>query len=106
MRVQCEPDVAHLEQVLGKRRKVVVDMCEQLAAKAQLVAQSEEWILLHGSDKAATGAPLAVQTFLKERLMSLADEEEEYYNENTTLGDAIQEAAAVAAILTEWPQGL
>ena len=35
-----------LEEVLGKRRKVVRDMCEQLAARARLVAEGEAWAVL------------------------------------------------------------
>ena len=32
-----------LEQVLGKRRKVVRDMCEQLAARARHEAEGDAW---------------------------------------------------------------
>ena len=94
-------------QVLGKRRKVVADMCDQLAVKARQVAQSGEWDAFRGDeDDARDGVPAAVDAFLKERLSSLAEEEAEHYNNNAPLGEAIQEAVAISDILDGWPQEL
>ena len=90
-------------QVLGKRRKVVADMCEELAAKARQVAQSDEWDAFRGDEE---GVPAAVDAFLKERLLPLAEEEAEHYNDNAPLGEAIQEAVAISDILDGWPQEL
>ena len=87
-----------IEQVLGKRRKVVADMCDQLAARARLEAQGEAWALLRSSS--------AVDRFLEERLKGLAREAPEHYNENAPLGDAIREAVALAGILSGWPEEL
>eukprot|EP00966_Prymnesium_polylepis_P181174 4196501-Prymnesium_polylepis.1 len=95
-----------LEEVLGKRRKVVTDMCEQLASKARQVAQADEWDVLRGVNEEKKGAPMAVETFLDERLIPLACEAADHYNENGPLGDAIQEGVALAEILAGWPQKL
>ena len=92
--------------MLSKRRKVVADMCQQLAVKARQVALSDEWDALRGEDEPKDGVPVAVESFLKERLLSLAEKEPDHYNENAPLGDAIQEAVAVADILDGWPQEL
>ena len=74
-------------QVLGKRRKVVADMCEQLAAKAQQVAHSNEWDAFCGdSDDAKEGVPMAVGKFLRESLSSLTEKEAGHYNDNAPLG--------------------
>ena len=94
-------------QVLSKRRKVVADMCEQLAVKARQVAQSDEWDAFRGDgDDAKEGVPAAVDAFLKERLSSLAEKEAKHYNDNAPLGEAIQEAVAISDILDGWPQEL
>ena len=47
-----------------------------------------------------------VETFLADKLGSLTSHEPEYYNDNGPLGDAIQEAVALASILDGWPKGL
>ncbi len=47
-----------------------------------------------------------MQAFLGDKLGSLTSREPEYYNENGPLGDAIQEAVALASILDGWPKGL
>ena len=86
-----------LEQVLGKRRKVVADMCEQLAVRARQQAQAEEWNLI--------GAP-AVESFLEKKLLPLAQQQAEHYNENAPLGAAIEEAVALSEILDGWPAEL
>jgi len=88
-----------LEQVLGKRQKVVADMCGQLEVKARQVASSDEW-------SALPGVPDAACLFLKERLQPLAAGEAEQYNENAPLGEAIAEAVAVADDLGRWLGGL
>ena len=85
-----------IEQVVGKRRKVVIDMCEQLAIKARAEAQSDEWALLRS----------AADAFLKERLVPIADKEPEHFNNNKPLGDAIQEAVGLANTLAGWPKEL
>ena len=92
-----------LEQVLGKRRKVVEDMCEQLAVKARQTAQLEEWDALRPN---GTSEVPAVEAFLKHCLMPLANQEPEHYNDNAPLGIAIQEAVAMADILDGWPRKL
>ena len=86
-----------LEQVLSKRRKVVEDMCEQLAIKARHAAQLDEWGTLPSD---------AVDAFLEDRLMPVAKREPEHYNDNAPLGSAIQEAVAMADILDGWPNEL
>ena len=40
------PTALTLEQVLGKRKKVVGDMCDQLEARARQEARSDEWCVL------------------------------------------------------------
>ena len=87
-----------LEQVLSKRRKVVEDMCEQLAIRARHAAQLDEWAILLPSK--------AVDAFLDERLMPVAKREPEHYNDNAPLGSAIQEAVAMTDILDGWPNKL
>jgi len=96
--------------VLSKRRKIVEDMCEQLAAKARQAAQSEAWAVLRcasdTSSDTSGSVPAAVEAFLNTSLMALAKREAEHYNENAPLGHAIQEAVAMAEILDGWPQEL
>ena len=90
--------------MLGKRRKVVRDMCEQLASKARLEAEGEAWaVLRRGADD---GVPAAAEAFLQQRLMALGEKAPSHYNENAPLGDAIQEAVAMADLLDGWPKEL
>ena len=65
-------------QVLGKRRKVVADMCEQLAARARREAQGAAWaVLRHSTEGGGQGVPAAVERFLKQRLMVVAERDVE-----------------------------
>ena len=83
-------------QVLSKRRKVVFDMCKQLATRARLAADTSEWQLISPTD----GNVLqVVDSYLTEMLMPLAEKEPEHYNENAPLGHAISEAVKFADIL-------
>ena len=96
-----------LEQVLGKRRKVVADMCEQLVARARQAAQEDGWEVVRvRTVRDAEPVPRAVSQFLEERLTALSLRAAEHYNDNAPLGEAIQEAVAVAEGLVQWPQGL
>ena len=52
------------------------------------------------------GVAGVVEAFLADKLGSLTSHEPEYYNDNGPLGDAIQEAVALASILDGWPKGL
>jgi hypothetical protein len=81
-----------LDQVLGKRRKVVGDMCEQLALKAQRDAEDEKWYELRE----------AVGRFVTAKLEPLAKREREHYNENGPLGVVIADSVALADILHDW----
>lgn len=94
-------------QVLGKRRKVVQDMCEQVAIKVRQQAQGKEWKLLlpdqgEGSPSSDGTVP-AVEKFLKDALMPIAEKEPEVYNDNKPLGKAIEEAVALADLVNGWP---
>ena len=80
--------------------------CEQLAAKARLTAQAEEWAVLRPSGATSSGTVPAVEAFLEQGLMRLARRNEEHYNENAPLGEAITDAVAMADILEGWPSGL
>ena len=118
-----------IEQVLGKRGKLVHDMCSQLASRAAHAArQQEEWSMLRqrqeegdaaaaktsaggtsvgvGTVGDAQAAPKAVARFLEERLMPLASRPAEHYNENAGLGRAITGAVEVAELVASWPRGL
>ena len=95
-----------LEQVLGKRKKVVADMCDQLAIKARQTAQADEWSVLRLEGEAADAVPAAVDAFLNELLQPLAEAEAEQYNENAPLGKAITKAVALADDLSGWVDGL
>ena len=107
-----------LEEVLGKRRKVVKDMCDQLALKARHDAQGESWSDLRTADEDTTEARHdaqaertgsqdgPVEAFLTSRLMSLATKEPAFYNDNAPLGEAIREAVATADIMAGWPEEL
>lgn len=96
-----------LEEVLGKRRKVVKDMCDQLAVKARQGAQGGSWSVLRTADEDSTEpVPRAVEACIKEQLMPLAAKDITLYNENASMGQAIIEAVAVADILAHWPAGL
>jgi len=108
-----------IEQVLGKRGKLVRDMCDQLASRAAHAARlQDEWSMLrqpHEEGGAGVGAsaggdaqtaPEAVARFLEERLMPLASQPAEHYNENAGLGRAITDAVEVAELVASWPQGL
>ena len=90
-------------QVLGKRRKVVSDMCAQLAVKARQIAQSDEWQVLSATE---VSAAQVVEDFVKAKLLPLAEKEPEHYNDNAPLGSAIQEAVNMADILDGWAKGL
>ena len=89
--------------MLGKRKKVVSDMCEQLAARVTQNAQSQEWKLLQTSDAEPVKV---VEKFLDVKLKPLSDKDPQFYNENKPLGQAIQEAVEMADILSSWPAGL
>ena len=67
-----------LEEVLGKRRKVVRDMCDQLALKALQSAQGDAWRGLRLSEGDADAVPRAVSTFLQDRLQRLASRPAEH----------------------------
>ena len=96
-----------LEEVLGKRRKVVKDMCDQLAVKTRHDAQGESWRALRTAGEDATKpVPHAVELFIEKRLMPLATKDPSFYNENAPLGQAIGEAVAVADIVTGWAEEL
>ena len=95
-----------LEEVLGKRRKVVRDMCEQLALRARHAAAGEAWaVLRRGADDVAN-VPAAVGNFLQTGLLALAGKEDSHYNDNAPLGAAINEAVEIAELLASWPKGL
>ena len=70
--------------------------CEQLAAKARLTAQAEDWAVLRPSGATSSGTVPAVEAFLEQGLMRLARRNEEHYNENAPLGRAIEEAVRTA----------
>jgi hypothetical protein len=92
-----------IEQVLGKRQKVVRDMVEQLRRGAQRdVETNPAWVRLRDAD----GRCPAVDRFFKDMLAPLAEHEVTHYNENGPLGDAIQEAVALADGISRWPEGL
>jgi hypothetical protein len=90
-------------QVLGKRQKVVGDMCAQLAVKARQIAESDEWQVLSASE---VSAARMVEDFLKAKLLPLAQKEPDHYNDNAPLGSAIQEAVNMTDILDGWASGL
>ena len=92
-----------IEQVLGKRQKIVRDMIEQLRRGAQRDAEvSEAWKLLRDADSRCQ----AVDHFLKDTLAPLGEHEATHYNQNGPLRDAIQEAVALAENIVGWPEGL
>ena len=92
-----------IEQVLGKRQKVVRDMVEQLRRGAQRdVETNPAWVRLCDAD----GRCPAVDRFFEGMLAPLAEHEVTHYNENGPLGDAIQEAVALADGISRWPEGL
>ena len=92
-----------IEQVLGKRQKVVRDMIEQLRRGAQREAEtSPAWAMLRDAD----GRCPAADRFLEAKLTPLGEHEATHYNRNGPLGDAIQEAVAVAEIVDGWPEEL
>ena len=96
-----------LEEVLGKRRKVVKDMCDQLALKTRHDAQGESWRSLRTTgEDAAKPLSQAVELFIEKRLMPLATKDPSFYNENAPLGEAIGEAVAVADIVAGWAEEL
>ena len=97
-----------LEQVLGKRRKVVSDMCQQLADKARLACEQHSalWDVLRTKDEAPGSVPHSCEAFLSHRLMALAQRDPAHYNENAPLGHAIGEAVAMADIAAGWAEGL
>ena len=90
-------------QVLGTRKKLSFDLCERLEFKAIQASQTEAWQLLTTPGSTAS---LVVEAFLKAKLMPLAAKDAEYYNENRPLGETIQEAVEVVAILDGWVDGL
>ena len=92
-----------IEQVLGKRQKVVRDMVEQLRRGAQRdVETNPAWVRLRDAD----GRCPAVDRFFEGMLAPLAEHEVTHYNENGPLGDAIQESVALADGISGWPEGL
>jgi hypothetical protein len=92
-----------IEQVIGKRQKVVRDMVEQLRRGAQRdVETNPAWVRLRDAD----GRCPAVDRFFEGILAPLAEHEVTHYNENGPLGDAIQEAVALADGISRWPEGL
>ena len=91
-----------IEQVLGKRQKIVRDMIEQLRRGAQRDAEMSSWELLRDAD----GRCPAVDHFLKDTLAPLGEHEATHYNQNGPLRDAIQEAVALAENVVGWPVGL
>jgi hypothetical protein len=88
-----------IEEVIGKRQKVVRDMCNRLEDKAMQVARSDKWSVVPD----AVGV---VKRFLEGKLLPLAEKEAEHYNDNAPLGSAIQEAVNVAGILDGWVDGI
>lgn len=94
-----------LQQLLGRRRKVVVDVCEQMAASARRQVQSGAWAQLRSADSAGRVAE-AVEAFVERCLLPLADGELERFADNAQLGAAVQRAVGVAALLDGWPDGL
>ena len=102
-----------IDQIIGKRRKVVSDMCDQLKEAALREANAEEWALLCREVKdersrgcqsqqlasEAPAAPQAVDAFLSARIMPLAREHPDHYNQNGPLGAAIGEAVLAPSAL-------
>ena len=92
-----------IEQVLGKRQKIVRDMIEQLRRGTQReVEANPAWRTIRDAD----GRCPAVDCFFKDLLTPLAEHEATHYNQNGPLGDAIQEAVALAESVAGWPEGL
>ena len=92
-----------IEQVLGKRQKIVRDMIEQLRRGARRDAETNPaWVMLRNAD----GRCPAVDRFLEDTLAPLGEHEATHYNHNGPLGNAIQEAVALAESVARWPEGL
>ena len=127
----CNMASLTLEQVLSKRRKVVMDMCEQLVLRARLEARSARWRVLRccaadddddagdggagagagaGDDDGDGGAPgkppRALEAYLAMRLTALAVRPPEVFNENAPLGETIVQAVAAANLVADWPVDL
>ena len=90
----------HKSRTLAAAKRLA--QCERLADKARLEAQSAAWDTLRVVQEKTPSVP-AVEAYLAQRLMPLAQEDASHYNENRPLGEAIQEAVARAEIAAGWP---
>ena len=94
-----------IEQVIEKRRKLVSDMCDQLIVSSKLSAKvSPSWAALRGA--MGDAAIDAAERFLHVLRPKIADRQADFYNVNSNLGLAIDEAVTVADAVDGWSDGL
>jgi len=90
-----------LEQVIAKRRKVVQDMCGQLLVGVEhAIDTTEEWSAFFEKSELNKER---VTKFLKRWLDSHSEREEEHYNDDESLGQAIDAAVQAAKCVSAWP---
>ena len=90
-----------IDQVLSKRRKVVVDMCDQLRLKFSQDTTGTLWSTVN----AAVPASKASDIFARS-LRQFEGNDSEFYNDDAALGDAIRGAVSVASNAASWPDSL
>ena len=91
-----------LEQLTSRRRKIVRDMVEQMNVLARSKLEgSREWDEI----RTATGGVRATERFIK-HFWAATEHEDEYYNDDERLGDAVLSSVRLSKILEAWPAGL
>ena len=94
-----------IEQVISKRRKLMVDMCDQISIDSRHVATTaKSWQTLREvcGEAAVTGAEQLLNTVRQTIISKPAD----YYNDNDNLVDGATYVAGVASALESWGEGL
>ena len=99
-----------IEQVISKRRKIMVDMCDQMAINTRQVATTDDsWEALReiGARVTREHAPVGVaERFLRGMRSSILAKPPEHYNVNANLVDEAGGVLNVADAVAGWGDGL
>ena len=113
------PAVLTLEQVVSKRKKVVLDLCAQMVAELHHETKGAEWDALQqlaaraaeadaepsgGSDGLDVVAE--ARAWLEARLAETMCLAPTAFNDDETLGSAVRDAVLAKRTLSAWPAGL
>ena len=93
-----------LEQVTGKRRKLIEDTAQSLLAEAKGEVSGAEWVELN--TWLSVDASNIALDLLRKMLNRITSHDPEYYNDNKTLRESLGDVISSKVVATSWPSGV